>query len=114
MADQGKLQQEVVQLFDAEDFRTKNIAIAYLRESQKLDPALAKELMIRLKSDNYYLVNTILTLLDKRYQPDRDDQRKLCELLKSNNSNVANRVYYFLLNLPDQSPDLIKQLKQYR
>ena len=114
MTDQEKLQKEVIQLFDAEDFRTKNIAISYLRESQELAPAFAKELMTRIKSDNYYLVNTILTLLDKRYQPDQDDQLKLCELLKSNNSNVANRVYYFLTSLPVQSPDLVKRLKQYR
>jgi hypothetical protein len=70
--------------------------------------------MNHINSNNYYLVNVILSLLEKRYNPDYEDQLKLCILLESKNENVANRVYYFLLNLPDQSPDLAKQLNRYR
>ena len=112
--DKVRLQKEVIQLLDCKDFRIKNIAIEYIRESDKLTQSVAREIMMRLKSDNYYFVNVILTLLEERYQPDNDDQLNLCSLLDSKNENIANRVYYFLLNLPDQSSDLAKQLNRYR
>jgi len=70
--------------------------------------------MNHLNNDNYYLVNVILSLLEKRYNPDYEDQLKLSTLLDSKNENVSNRVYYFLLNLPGQTPDLAKQLNRYR
>lgn len=108
------LMKEVIQLLDSEDFRIKNAAIEYIRESDKLTPSVAKALMARLNSDNYYMVNVTLTLLEKRYNPDFDDQLKLSMLLDSENVNVANRIYYFLLNLPGQSPGLAKQLNRYR
>ena len=112
--DKERLQTEVIQLLDSEDFRIKNTAIEYLRESDILEPAVVQKLITRLNSENYYLVNVILTLLEKKYHPDNDDQLKICTLLESKNKNIANRVYYFLLNLPGQSPGLTKQLNQFR
>ena len=112
--DKTKLQQKVVYLLDSEDFRIKNMAIGYLRESDSIAQPVAKELLTRLKSDNYYLVNVILGLFEKRYQPDFQDQKFLCEMLNSKNVNIANRIYYFLLNITDPSPELVKQLKRYK
>lgn len=112
--DKERLQMEVIKLLESEEFRIKNLAIEYIRESEKLTRPVAQELMNHINSDNYYLVNVILLLLEKKYNPDFDDQFKLSELLESKNENVANRVYYFLLNLPNQSPDLAKQLNRYR
>jgi len=109
-----RLQTAVIQLLDSEDFRIKNIAIEYFRESDILEPPAVRELMTRLNSENYYLVNMILTLLEKKYHPDNDDQLKICTLLESKNKNIANRVYYFLLNLPGQSPGLAKQLNRFQ
>jgi len=112
--DKERLQMESVQLLESEEFRIKNLAIEYIRESEKLTRPVAQALMNHISTDNYYLVNVILSLLEKRYNPDNEDQLKLCILLESKNENVANRVYYFLLNLPDQSPDLVQQLNRYR
>jgi hypothetical protein len=112
--DKGRLQKEVVYLFDSKDFRTKNMAIDYFRESEKLNQPVARELMARLKGDNYYMVNVILSLLEKRFEPDHDDQHNLSLLLESKNVNISNRVYYFLLNLPNKSADIAKQLNRYR
>lgn len=109
-----RLQKEVIQLFDSEDFRIKNIAIEYFRSLDKLNQPVAREMMTRLKSGNYYLVNVILSILETKYQPDREDQLNLCSLLGHKNERVANRVYNFLLNLPLQSPELKKQLNQYQ
>ena len=109
-----RLQKEVIPLLDSEDFRIKYVAIEYFRECQLLRQSVAREMMSRLYSDNYYLVNVILTLFEKRFQPDLDDQRNLSKLLSSKNINIANRVYHYLLDLPDQSPDVIKQLNRYR
>ncbi len=112
--DQERLQTECVKLLESEEFRIKNLAIEYIRESEKLTRPVAQALMNHINNDNYYLVNVILSLLEKRYNPDYEDQRKLSELLDSKNENVANRVYFFLLNLPVQSPELAKQLNRYR
>lgn len=112
--DKERLQKEVIQLLESEEFRIKNLAIEHIRESEKLTQPVARELLTHLKSDNYYLVNVILTLLENRYQPDYEDQLKLSILLESKNGNISNRIYYFLLNLPGQSPGLAKQLNQYR
>jgi len=112
--DKERLQTESVKLLESEEFRIKNLAIEYIRESEKLTRPVAQELMNHINSNNYYLVNVTLSLLEKRYNPDYEDQLKLCKLLDSKNENVANRVYYFLLNLPVQSPDLVKQLNRYR
>ena len=112
--DKERLQMEAIKLLDSEDFRIKNLAIEYIRESEILIQPVAQALMTHLESENYYLVNVILTLLEKRYTPDYDDQLKLSSLLDSKNGNAADRVYYFLLNLPNQSPDLAKQLNRYR
>lgn len=112
--DKERLQMESVILLESEEFRIKNLAIDFIRESEKLTRPAAKELMNHINSDNYYLVNVILSLLEKRTNPNSEDQLKLSTLLDSKNENVANRVYYFLLNLPVQSPDLVKQLNRYR
>jgi len=112
--DKERLQTESVKLLESEEFRIKNLAIEYIRESEKLTRPVAQELMKHINSDNYYLVNVILSLLEKRYNPDYADQQKLSMLLDNKNGNVASRVYYFLLNLPVQSPDLAKQLNRYR
>lgn len=112
--DKERLQKESVKLLESEEFRIKNLAIEYIRESAKLTKSVAQELMKHINGENYYLVNVILSLLENRYNPDYEDQYKLCTLLDNKNENVANRVYYFLLNLPDQSPDLTKQLNRYR
>lgn len=109
-----RLQMESIKLLESEEFRIKNVAVEYISESEKLTGPVAKELMNHIYNDNYYLVNVILSLLEKRYNPDYDDQLNLCKLLDSKNENVAGRVYYFLLNLPVQSPDLAKQLNRYR
>ncbi len=111
---QESLQMEVIKLFDSEDFRIKNLANEYIRESEKLTKPVVAELITRLNIDNYYSVNVILSLLEKRVQPDQEDQVKLCELLNSKNVNVANRVYYFLLNLSGQSSGIVNQLNRYR
>ena len=112
--DKERLQIEVISLLGSEDFRIKNLAIEYIRESEKLTRKVALNLMTQLTSDNYYLVNVILTLLEKRYNPDSQDQLTLCSLLNSKNGNVSDRVYYFLLNLPNHSSDIAKQLNRYR
>ncbi len=112
--DNERLQTEVIPLLDSEDFRIKNIAIEFLRTADKISQPAARQIMARIKSDNYYLVNVLLTLLEKRAQPDETDQLNLCKLLDSKNPNIANRVYYFLLNLPDKSPGAEKQLNRYR
>jgi hypothetical protein len=112
--DKERLQKEVIGLLESDDFRIKNLAIEYIRESEKLTSPVALNLMTHLTSDNYYLVNVILTLLEKRYNPDSEDQLKLSLLLYSKNGNVSDRVYYFLLNLPNQSSDIAKQLNRYR
>ncbi len=112
--DLERLQKEVIPLLDSEDFRIKYVAIEYFRECQLIPETVAREMMSRLTSDNYYLVNVILTLFEKRFQPDLVDQRNLSKLLGSKNINIANRVYHYLLDLPDQSPDVIKQLNRYR
>jgi len=112
--DKERLQTESIKLLESEEFRIKNLAIEYIRESEKLTRPVAQELINHINSDNYYLVNVIFSLLENRYNPDYEDQRKLSMLLESKNENVANRVYYFLLNLPVQSPDLTKQLNWYR
>jgi len=112
--DQKRLQKEVIQLLDDEDFRIKNLVIAYFNESVMLAPDVARELINRLKSENYYIVNVVLNILNKRYFPDYNDQQNLCLLLDSKNVNIANRGYYFLLLLPNQSPYLLKQLNRYR
>jgi len=112
--DQERLQTESVKLLESEEFRIKNLAIEYIRESEKLTRPIAQALMSHINKDNYYLVNVILSLLEKRYNPDYEDQLKLCILLESKNENIANRVYYFLLNLPGQSAGLAKQLNRYR
>ncbi len=112
--DEGRLQKEVVSLLDSEDFRIKYVAIDYLREFDNLTQPVARDMMSRLNGDNYYLVNVILTLLERRFHPDGEDQRNLSKLLNSKNTNVAIRVYKYLLGLHDQSPDLVKQLNRYR
>jgi len=112
--DNERLQLEIIKLLESEEFRFKNLAIEYIRESEKLTTPVAQALMNHINTDNFYLVNVILSLLEKRYNPDYEDQLKLCTLLDSKNENVGNRVYYFLLNLPVQSPDLAKQLNRYR
>jgi hypothetical protein len=112
--DNEHLQTEVIPLLDSEDFRIKNIAIEYLRTADQISQPVARQIMTRINSDNYYLVNVLLTLLEKRAKPDEADQLNLCKLLDSKNPNIANRVYYFLLNLPDKSPGVEKQLNRYR
>ena len=112
--DKERLQKEIIALLESDDFRIENLAIEYIRESEKLTQAVAIDLMTHLTSDNYYLVNVILTLLEKRYKLDNQDQLKLSSLLNSKNGNVSDRVYYFLLNLPDQFSDIAKQLNRYR
>jgi len=112
--DKERLQMESIKLLESEEFRIKNLAIEYIRESEKLTRPVAQEIMNHINTDNYYLVNVILSLLEKRTYPDYADQLKLCTLLDSKNENIANRVYYFLLNLPVQSPDLAKQLNRHR
>ncbi len=108
------LQNEVIQLLDNEDFRIKNSAIEYLRHSEKLYQSVAKEMIKKTQSDNYYLVNVILSLIEKKYQPDFEDQIRLSTLLNSQSGSVANRVYIFLLNLPSKSPGLAKQLNRFK
>lgn len=112
--DKERLQMEVIKCLESEEFRIKNLAIEYIRESDKLTKPVVQELMKRINNENYYLVNVILSLLEKRYHPDDEDQLQLGALLDSKNENIANRAYYFLLNLPGQSPGLTKQLNQYR
>lgn len=70
-------------------------------------------MIARLNSDNYYLVNIILNLFENRFLPDWEDQIVLSGLLRSTNIYIANRIYHYLLNLPDQSPALKKQLIRY-
>jgi len=112
--DKEHLQTESIKLLESEEFRIKNLVIEYIRESENLTTPVARALINHISNDNYYLVNVILSLLEKRYNPDYEDQFKLSTQLDSKNENVANRVYYFLLNLPVQSPDLAKQLNRYR
>ena len=109
-----RLQKEVITLLDSEDFRIKYVAIEYFRESPFITQSVAQEMMARLNLDNYFLVNVILSLLEKKFHPNQHDQQNLAKLLESKNINVANRVYHFLLNLPDKSPGLVKQLGRYR
>ncbi len=109
-----RMQKEVIQLLDNEDFRIKNSAIEYFRHSEKLYPSVAKKMIRKAQSDNYYLVNVILSLIEKKYQPDFEDQVQLSTLLNSQSGSVANRVYIFLLNLPSKSPGLAKQLNRFK
>jgi len=109
-----KMQKEVIQLLDNEDFRIKNSAIEYYKHSEKLYPSVAKEMIKKTQSENYYLVNVILSLIEKKYQPDFEDQMQLGTLLNSKSGSVANRVYIFLLNLPAKSPGLAKQLGRFK
>jgi hypothetical protein len=112
--DEEKMQKEVIQLLDNEDFRIKNSAIEYFRSSEKLFQSVAKEMIKKTGSENYYLVNVILSLIEKKYQPDFEDQVQLSALLNSHSGSVANRVYIFLLNLPSKSPGLAKQLSRFK
>ena len=112
--DEEKMQKEVIQLLDNEDFRIKNSAIEYFRSSAKLYQSVAKEMIKKTGSENYYLVNVILSLIEKKYQPDFEDQVQLSALLNSHSGSVANRVYIFLLNLPSKSPGLAKQLSRFK
>jgi hypothetical protein len=112
--DEEKMQKEVIQLLDNEDFRIKNSAIEYFRSSAKLYQSVAKEMIKKTGSENYYLVNVILSLIEKKYQPDFEDQVQLSALLNSHSGSVANRVYIFLLNLPSKSPGLAKQLNRFK
>jgi len=112
--DKDRLQKEVIQLLDNQDFRIKNLALEYIRESDKLSQSVGRELLSRLKSDNYYLVNVILTILATRFEADHSDQLNLSVLLASKNINISNRIYYFLLSLPDKSSDIARKLNQYR
>ena len=109
-----KMQKEVIQLLDNEDFRIKNSAIEYFKTSEKLYQSVAKEMIKKTESENYYLVNVILSLIEKKYQPDFEDQIQLSALLNSHSGSVANRVYIFLLNLPTKSPGLAKQLNRFK
>ena len=109
-----RMQKEVIQLLDNEDFRIKNSAIEYFKSSQKLYQSVAKEMIKKTESENYYLVNVILSLIEKKYEPDFEDQVQLSALLYSHSGSVANRVYIFLLNLPTKSPGLTKQLNRFK
>jgi hypothetical protein len=109
-----RLQKEVIPLLDSEDFRIKYVAIEYFRELTTIPESVARQMMIRLNMDNYYMVNVILSLFENRFHPGQDDQKELSKLLAGKNLNVANRVYHFLLKIPDKSPDLDKQLTRYR
>ena len=111
--DRERLQLEVVQFLGHEDFRIKIQAVDFLRESEKLSRPVALELMTFLQSENYYLVNTVLNLLDKRYELDQKDLLKIGSLLGSKNTNIANRVYYFLLSKNTDNLHLTKQLNDY-
>ena len=107
------LQYEVVQLFDNEDFRIKNTAIEYFRTVSGLDPSVAKEMIRRAHSDNFYIVNVLLSIIEKKYEPDFEDQRALSVLLESKNGSLANRVFVYLSKLSKRSPEVVKKLKQY-
>ena len=109
-----RMQKEVIQLLDNDDFRIKNSAIEYFKSSEKLYQSVAKEMIKKIQSENYYLVNVILSLIEKKYQPDFEDQVQLSALLNSHSGSVANRVYIFLLNLPSKSPGLAKQLNRFK
>ena len=111
--EKDRLQLQLVHLLGHEDFRIKNMAMEYLRESQKFSRPVAQELMTFLLSDNYYLVNGILSLMEKRYDPDLKDLLKISSLLRSKNTNIANRVYYFLLSKNARYQIITKKLEEY-
>jgi hypothetical protein len=111
---EARLQTELILLLDNQDFRIKYVAIEYLRESAEITQPVAEQLMKRLDPDNYFMVNVILSLLGKKYQPNHGEQLQLSKLLSSKNINVSNRAFHFLIDLPNQSPDLARQLNRYR
>lgn len=113
-ADPERLQKEAIQLLDSEDFRIKYVAIEYFRELTTISEPVARQMITRLNMDNYFMVNVILSLFENRFHPGQDDQKELSKLLAGKNLNVANRVYHFLLKMPDKSPDLERQLIRYR
>jgi len=108
------LQKQMIPLFENDDLRFKNMVIDYVNSSKQLSISAAKEMINLLKSDNYYMVNTVLTLFAKKYHPDYEDQLHLCTLLRSKNINVANRAYNYLFNFSNQSPFIVRQLTHYR
>jgi hypothetical protein len=112
-ADKERLQLEVVKLLGHEDFRIKIQVVEFLRESEKFSRPVALALLTYLQSENYYLVNTVLNLLDKRYQLDQNDLLKISSLLRSKNKTIANRVYYFLLSRNANNQNLTSQLNEY-
>lgn len=112
-ADKERLQMEVVQLLGHEDFRIKIQVTDFLRESEKLSRPVALELMTFLQSENYYLVNMVLNLLDKRYQLDQNDLLKISSLLRSKSKTISNRVYYFLLGRNNDNQHFTSLLNEY-
>ncbi len=108
------LQKEMIQLFGNEDYRIKNLVLEYLKSCEKLAQSAARDMICLLKSDDYYTVNVTLALFTKKYQPDYADQLKIINLLKSDNFNVSNRVYNYLIDLPGKSSDISKILYRYR
>ena len=112
--DKEQLQKEVVQLLDNENFRIKNIAIQFFHESDQLSQVVAGMLINQINPDNYYQVNVVLAILEKRVQPNLENELKLCALLDSKNEHVANRAYNYLVNLKNQLPELVKQFNRYQ
>lgn len=112
--DKDILNKELIQLFDSKDLRIQNLIVEYFRESKKIPVSVVKKMIDGLKNDNYYQVNLKLNLLDNRYQPNQDDQLKLCELLVNENINIANRIYFFLRNLHSRIPFVVNRLNEYR
>ena len=111
--DRERLQMEAALMLGYEDFSVKIQAIEFLRESEKFSRPVALTLLTFLWRDDYYLVNTVLTLLDKRYDLTENDLLKISSLLSSKNKNIANRVYYFLLSKNINNQRLTSQLNEY-
>jgi hypothetical protein len=108
-----RLQMEVVQSLGYEDFSVKIKAVEFLRESEKFSRPVALALLTFLWRDDYYLVNMVLALLEKRYVFEQNDLLKISSLLKSKNKNIANRVYYFLLSRNANNQNLTNNLNEY-
>jgi hypothetical protein len=96
-----------------EDIRIKIQAIEFLSESEKFSRPVALTLLTFLWRDDYYLVNAVLSLLDNRYDLEQNDLLKISSLLNSKNTNIANRVSYFLISRNINNQHLIDNLNAY-
>lgn len=95
------------------NYDTKRLAIERIQKIDSLNVLSAQKIIQILPEESPFVVKSLLSVLEKNYEPSTRDIRTISNLLDSSNRQVAKSTFIYLLNIQKKQPWLKKRLDQF-